>query len=106
MYAVAVGPVPLTWTITLRPLPADSRGEPPAARRSHDLAVLVDHLAAADGDDWPAGDLPAGEDREPPVREDVFIPDRPRDLRIPDDDVGVGANSDDALFRVHPEQLG
>src|SRR5687768_16313557 len=95
----SVSRLPATIGFGLRPLPAGARDQPPAARRGHYLPVLVHNLAAPDGDDGPAGYLPAGKDRELPVGEYVLIPDGAREFRVPDDDVGVGANRDHPLPR-------
>src|SRR5438034_3534158 len=76
-----------------------------AAGGCENLAISVNDFAATDRDDGPAGDFPAREDREPGVRQLVFIANRSLQIGIPDDDIRIGAKGDRPLPRINPNSL-
>src|SRR6266545_4075753 len=86
-------------------LPAMPRREPSASWRCRDLSILVNNLSAPNGDDGPAGDLPSSENREPRIGELILVADRLLQVRIPDHNVGIGADRDGSLARVQTKQL-
>src|SRR3984885_11149983 len=93
------------------PPPPDSSvcaaAEPPAlAAAGDDLAVGQQHLAALDDDPGPALDVPAVVDGVVGAGPHAGAVDGAALLRIPECQVGVGADRYDALARVEAEQPG
>src|SRR5580765_5407043 len=87
-----------------RGLDASPREEPAIAPGPEQLAVVGDDLAAQQGHHRPAGYRPPLP-RAVVAHVEVLAPERLFDGRVDHAEVGVAARRDDALLRVHAEDL-
>src|SRR2546428_4023986 len=85
--------------------PPGRRHDLPRARRSDDSPVLVDNLAPPDCRPRPAGHVPTRIDGPMRRGQFVLVADRPLQIWIPDDDVGVRADLNRAFARIDAENL-
>lgn len=81
----------------------DRRNELPPARFSHDFAVLHDHFPADYSVGGNAGDNMPVERRPTALGPGILVPDLLPCLEVNHNQVGIGANLDDSLPRIEPE---